>query len=152
MNLKEFFEREARNIVKTQKSLLTNKKGVAQSDQAPHNAASTIKRKGFDHWLKATDETRKNVFQFETTPSRMTLFASEEKHSGRYPYMTKSGKKIGQAKNPPKYSQLIEWHTRTYSGFYRGIPAGSQFPQRLKAEIVRQLGNNIQTRFRKFFK
>jgi hypothetical protein len=146
LNLKAFFEKEAKNIVATQKRLLSNKKGVAM-DFAPHNAVSTAKAKGFDHWLKATDETRKNAFQYETAPNRMTLYASDKPHSGKRMYKGQ----IKQGKSHPKFEQLIEWHTDEYSGFYKGIPAGSQFGERLKTEIHRQLDVTVKTRFKKFF-
>lgn len=147
LNLKAFFEQQGKSLVKTQKTLLANKKGVAQTDQAPHNAPSTIKAKGFDHWLKATDETHQNVFQYEAESNRLTLFASTAQHSGKRMYKGQ----IKQGKSHPRFEQLIAWHTTGYSGFYNGLPSGTQFFEKLKVEINRQLGENVQTRFKKYF-
>jgi hypothetical protein len=134
INLKKFFKKEIKkNILGTYKtpyptyrSLMRMKKGV-RLDHAPHNAPSTIKKKGFDHWMVETGELAKDGFEYSTKPLAMLIVASHKKHSSKY-------------KNPPSYHSLFYWHNQHgYSGIFERLPVGSQFPKRLEKEVLRQM-------------
>lgn len=144
INLKAFFDKEARkSLIPAQKKMITEKRGV-RMDAAPINKPSTVKQKGFDHWLKATDETRRTGFEFESTPNRLTLFANENRHSGRRMY---KGEIKASKREGPQYSKLIEWHTDKYSGLYTQLPVGSRFPERMVTEIYSQIAAQARTHF-----
>jgi len=133
-DLTHFFIREAtRSLIPAQKRLIATKRGVALDD-APHNKPSTIKQKGFDHWLYETGETKKNVFKYKAGRRSLTLYASDDQHS-----------------KGPAYSSLIDWHTQNYSGLFQQLPHGSAFPVRLAKEIYKQVKPKIYKEFvRKF--
>lgn len=157
VNLKVFFDKEAKTIIASYKSLLTKKQGVSL-DPAPKNAPATIRKKGKDHWLVDTGETRREGFAFITQPTRMVIYASGKKHSGRYTQMLvpEGGKKkrgqwqiptrkvIRQGKSKPTYRQIFRWHNQKgYSGIFGKLPVGSGFPKRFVAEVVKQLRPQI---------
>ena len=135
LDLRNFFSNEARrNLIPAQKRLIETKRGVAL-DSAPDNAPATVKRKGgLNHWLKDTGETKRNVFQFEAGRTKLTLYASESHH-----------------KKWPTYAQLIEWHTKKYSGLFQTLPRGSAFPVRLAREVQRQAKTQIYKMFKAKF-
>ena len=132
LKLKDFFIQESRkNLIPAQKRLLENKRGV-KLDNAPSNKPSTIKRKGFDHWLKDTGKTKENAFEFSATDTTLSLFVSEKPHP-KSPNVT--------------YRDLLDWHTDRYSGFYEQLPQGSLFPVRLYKEVQRQIVPQIDKGF-----
>jgi len=157
VNLKVFFDKEAKGIIASYRRLLTMKQGVSL-DPAPHNAPATIRKKGKDHWLVDTGETKREGFEFITTPNRLVIYASGKKHSGRYTQMLVpegSQRKRGQwriptrkvtrqGKSRPTYRQIFRWHNqKNYSGIFGKLPVGSKFPQRFVAEVVKQLRPQI---------
>jgi hypothetical protein len=136
IDLKRFFKKEIKkNILGTYKtpyptyrSLMRMKKGV-RLDHAPSNKPSTIKKKGFDHWMVETGELATHGFVYSTKPLSLLISASQRKHSSKYA-------------NPPSYHNLFNWHNQHgYSGIFEKLPVGSQFPKRLEKEIMRQMKN-----------
>lgn len=147
LDLTRFFEKECKTLIASYKGLLTRKQGIAL-DNAPSNKESTIKRKGKDHWLVDTGETRRKGFLSEANRLKMKVYANTAKHSGRSTYMTKSeGKKIYVKKDPPTYEQIFLWHNTAndrYSGIFQMIPAGSKLFERLDKEINKQVQDQIK--------
>lgn len=124
-NFKVFFEKEAKILIRKYKSLITQKRGI-RDDSAPANKPSTIKQKGFDHWLLDTGDLRANGFDSDAQSMELTVFAKKERHRG----------------SRVSYEQLFEWHTKKYSGIF-GLPIGSQFQQRLYREYFRQTQEHL---------
>jgi len=156
LNFKKFFTKEAKqNIIgkpntsfPTYKSLLNSKRGI-NLDHAPSNAKSTQKKKGKDHWLVSTGETMKTGFKFGAKPLKLIVFASGNKHSGKYLY--KGGSAVGKAKNPPTYRSLFRWHNQEgYSGVFHKLPRGSQFFKRLAKEADRQVEKQLVKQTKNF--
>ena len=130
LDLTHFFINEAtRKLIPAQKRLIETKRGVSL-DSAPHNKPATVKKKGFDHWLRDSGELKKNVFQYKASKTSLTLYASDAKHT-----------------KGPLYSELIDWHTQTYSGLFETLPRGSAFPVRLAKEVHKQATPQIYKMF-----
>lgn len=159
LKLKNFFIKESKTLIKSYKGLISKKKGVAM-DRAPSNKPSTVKKKGKDHWLVDTGETKERGFAFQATDTKMRVFAPDEKHSGRSTYITRrggqpTGKKIYKSMNPPTYLQLFAWHNTAggrYSGVFQKVPVGSLLFDRLDTEIEKQFNSYIKNDFIKKFR
>jgi hypothetical protein len=146
LNLKSFFAKEGNTIVKSYKRLLSTKRGV-ENDSAPPNAASTVKKKGFSHWLQDTGETKKEGFKSKTTSSRLLIFASGKRHSGKY---TSGGKRKTRSGSKPTYRELFEYHNKDrYSGVFGQLPVGSNTIKKLDKEVTKQLNEYIDKNFPK---
>jgi hypothetical protein len=170
LDFTKFFQDEAKKLIASYRRLLTQKKGI-RMDAAPHNADSTVERKGKDHWMIDTRDLYKNGFKSSASKDRMIVQASDEKHSGRYTYMgvpgghkgqrpyvrrAKTQKRTYQKRNIakiPTYKQLFLWHNKKgYSGIFGQFPAGSRFPSRFKKELNRQLDPQFKNEFSKRIK
>lgn len=171
LNLKKFFNREGRLLRGQYKRLLTIKRGRA-NDDAPNNELSTVIRKGKDHWLVDTGETKDKGIGLTASRNSLRIYAKDSKHSGDRTYMGVKGGHKGRKKGVirkknekrtvnygkgPKYSELYKWHnmggdpsakfnhTERYSGIFVRWPIGSKFPKRMGAEVKRQLRKQITT-------
>jgi len=141
LNMKPFFQKESINIIKAYKNLIARRQGV-RLDDAPNNAPSTAKSKGKNHWLVNTGETKNRGFAKTITRLVLIIFASKDKHSGRY---YADGKKH-KRKNPPSYEKIFEWHNTAggrYSGVFQELPAGSQTLNKMEKDIVKQFNKHI---------
>ena len=159
LKLKNFFIRESQTLIKSYKSLISRKQGVAL-DKAPSNKPSTVKKKGKDHWMLDTGELKNKGFAFQTTNTKMKVYAPNISHSGRSTYITRKGgqpigKKIYKSKSPPTLRQLFEWHNTAdgqYSGIFQRVPVGSKLFDRLDTEIEKQFNSYIKNDFIKNFR
>jgi len=139
-----FFRAESKKIIASYKKLITTRRGVL-NDDAPHNAKSTQLRKGKDHWLVDTGETKQRGFKSLVRKTRLLIYASGERHSPR----RSKNPRIGTiAKPAPSYRQLFRWHghgskNKEYSGIFVKLPRESQFPRRFVMEGIRQLKPQI---------
>ena len=87
-----------------------------------------------------TGETMRKGILFKAGKRDLLVYASEQSHSGRSFRMTKKGKRPFRQKNPPTYKQIFQWNNAVgYSGIFRQLPVGSQFPKRLIAEVGKQM-------------
>ena len=148
-----FFRAESKKIIASYKRLIAIRRGVS-NDNAPHNAPSTRMRKGKDHWLVDTGETKKNGFNSIVRPKRLLIFASGERHSARRSKHPRHGT---ISKPGPTYRQLFRWHghgsnKKRYSGVFGKLPSGSQFPQRFVNEAARQIRPQIARQLTKRIK
>lgn len=142
IKLKRFLEKEAGIIITTYKRLLSVKRGH-RNDNAPSNAKKTIIRKGKNHWMVATGETKKKGFDSKVSKRgsgryNLMVFASGKKHSGKYVY----GGSVLQGKSKPTYRSIFRWNN-TADGRYSGVfgdklPVNSKFPERLSKEVGKQ--------------
>lgn len=170
LDFTRFFQDEAKKLVSSYRRLLTQKKGI-RMDPAPSNAPSVIARKGKDHWMMDTGDLYKRGFRIFASRDTMRVYASDEKHSGRYTYMGVPGGHKGQRRGVrrprtekrtyqrhntakiPTFEQLFMWHNKNrYSGIFGQFPAGSRFPSRFKKELnnqlMPQLGDAFSKRYR----
>ena len=124
INLKSFFEREAKILIKAYKNLMSRRQGV-RLDSAPHNKASTIKRKGKDHWLVDSGNLRDKGFESKTTKISLEVYASRKPHKNR---------------NDVSYEELFKLHNQKgYSGIFGELPVGSGLEKRLIKELDAQI-------------
>jgi len=160
LNFSKFFQKEAKNLASQYKRLLSNKQGVmigtaGRIDSAPHNRPFTIMKKGFDHWLVATGETRDKGILFKSGKWFMTVFASDKQHSGKYMDKRKIREPGPDSPSPPTYKELFERHNTAdgrYSGIFGGMPKGTAFFQRFQKEFERQLIPQIKKELKKTIK
>ena len=143
VDFREFFTREAsRNLIPTLKKLMTQKRGVAQ-DPSPANAPRTVMRKGKNHWLVDTGETRRNAFRFAVRPDELLIYPGGARHSGKH---TSHGK-IKHSKGPnPTYRDIFRWHNTgkgRYSGIFGKVPSRSDVFRRILKEYNRQVEPQI---------
>jgi len=136
LNLMQFFLQEAKTLISQYKSLLTRRLGVGR-DTAPRNKPSTIKRKGFDHWLVDSGDTKRKGFLSTVTRLTMRVFASKQRHKNR---------------GDVSYEKLFELHNTAgdrYSGIFGSVPYGSKIFIRMDKEIVKQTNKFIAKRLPK---
>lgn len=137
-NLYNFLRREGETLIKSYQRLIQTRKGISL-DSAPHNAAATVKRKGKDHWMVDTGKLKRSGFKMMAWPMRLKVYASPEVHT--------HGKK-----RDVTYEDLFIWHNqghagKTYSGVFNKFPAGSRFPERLSAEVYKQMRPQLEKAF-----
>jgi len=135
LDLRDFFEVEGDKIIRAYKGLLRKKRGIAQDD-APSNEPSTVKRKGFNHWMKDTGKTISRGFQ-KLVPSKTKLIvqASPLKHPKR---------------SDVSYHDIFDLHNKvdkktgkSYSGVFGQLPVGSRTIQRMNKEMIKQVDKHI---------
>ena len=136
LDLTTLFTQEAKNIISAYKSLLTRRIGT-RGDAAPSNKPSTIKRKGKDHWMVDSGNTKNSGFLSKVGKTIMSIFASQQRH-----------------KNRPdvSYEKLFQLHNTAngrYSGVFGQAPAGSKIFERMDKEIVKQTNKFIEKRLPK---
>lgn len=167
LDFTRFFQQEAPRLIGHYKRLLTIKRGV-MNDNAPPNAPATIRKKGKNHWLVDTGETKTHGFDFRVKPKRLLIFASGNRHSGRYTQMLVpegSKRKRGQSRiptrrvirqrngTPPTYRQIFRWHNKEgYSGVFGALPLKSKFFKRMQADALRQVRAQLPDRYPKNIK
>jgi len=171
LDLTKFFRKEAPKIIGSYKRLMTMKRGILQ-DAAPPNAPATIRKKGKDHWLVDTGETKSKGFDYRVSSTRLLIFGSGRRHSGRYTQMLvpEGSKRVrGQSRiptrkvirqrpgTPPTYRQIFRWHNKQgYSGIFGQLPKGSRFYKRMwveaHAQIKSQAGKILPERIKLRFK
>lgn len=137
-NLRNFLQREGLTLIKSYKRLMAVKQGISL-DAAPHNAASTVKRKGKDHWMVDTGKLKRQGFKMQAWPMRLKVYASTDVHT--------HGKKRAVT-----HEDLFQWHNqghagKTYSGVFNKFPAGSRFPERLSTEVFKQMRPQVEKAF-----
>jgi len=137
-NLRNFLAREGKTLITSYQRLMSIRQGVSL-DPAPHNAPSTVKRKGFDKWMIHTGKLRRQGFKMQAWPMRLKVYAFTDVHS--------RGKKRSVS-----YEDLFLWHNqghpgKTYSGVFDKFPAGSRFPERMSAEVYRQMKPQLEKQF-----
>ena len=138
LDLRLFFSQATKTLIASYKNLLSKRQGV-RLDDAPQNANSTIARKGKDHWLVETGETKNRGFLSRFTKTMMEVFASPQRHSG---------KTVGGTtrKNAPSYEKIFGmWNTAggRYSGIFGQVPANSRLFQRLDKEMNIQFQKHL---------
>ena len=129
LDMLPFFTIEAPKIIRSYKNLLNKKQGV-RLDQAPSNKASTIKKKGKDHWFKDSGKTIQKGFDSIANKLKLVIFASKNRH-------TKA-----RRKDPPTYEKLFQYHNTAnnrYSGVFGSLPVGSKTLQRMNKEMTKQV-------------
>jgi len=142
-NLRNFLQREGLTLIKSYQRLMATRKGISL-DPAPNNAASTIKRKGKNHWMVDTGKLKRQGFKMLAWPMRLKVYASEDVHT--------RGKKRAVT-----YEDLFNWHNqghdgKRYSGVFDKFPAGSKFPDRLSTEVYKQMRPQIEKEFNRRIK
>lgn len=148
-NLRNFLNREGQTLINSYKRLIATRKGISL-DPAPHNAPATIKRKGFDKWMVHTDKLRRNGFKMLAWPMRLKVYASTDVHSVRV------SKRTGKTWTVT-HEQLFLYHNqghpeKRYSGVFSKFPAGSRFPDRLSAEVYKQMKPQLEKEFKRRIK
>jgi len=154
INMQPILEQEAKKLVSTYRKLLTKKQGI-KKDPAPHNKPATIARKGKDHWLVDTGETKNKGFLFRAGSNYIIVTASNALHSGKYTYMgvpeghigQKKGvhrphtqKRIMQGKKRIPYKRIFSYHNKQgYSGIFQKWPVGSNAIHRIITYYKKEL-------------
>lgn len=143
-NLRPFLAKEGVKLIAAYKRLMQVKQGVSL-DPAPHNAPSTVRRKGFDHWMVHTGKLKRSGFKMQSWPMRLRVYASPDIHSVRV------SKRSGKT-HRVTHEQLFAWHNqghagKTYSGVFSKFPAGSRFPERFSQEVYRQMRPQLEREF-----
>ncbi|MDZ7821556.1 MAG: hypothetical protein U5N26_06945 [Candidatus Marinimicrobia bacterium] len=161
----DFFKYWSVQIIKSYRNLLTQKKGV-QYDKAPSNEPSVQDRKGKDHWMVDTKELYGEGFKSHFTKDKLRVYASKERHSGRYTYMGVPGGHKGQKPyvrrarterrikqrrgEQPTYEQLFMWHNKKgYSGIFGRLAKDSKFVKEFSREANKQIKTQLPKEMRK---
>ncbi len=136
IKLKSFFERESTIFINQIKTKISQKKGI-DNDPAPQNKPSTVKRKGKNHWLFDTGETKKNAFKKSASNTGFIIRLSNKRHSGTR--NTPAGKR--KYKTKARYSDIMDWvgADERYSGAVLAFTKGSRFRDRLTRVTHRQV-------------
>lgn len=142
LNLLSFFAKEAKNLRTVYKRLLSNKRGIA-NDTAPSNAPSTVRKKGKNHWLIDTAETKNKGILYDAKNDGFKVYASDKTHSGAYLY---KGQRKRRKNSEISYREIFELHNqKNYSGIFGDeLPAQSKFPDRFERELLRQIKPQLE--------
>lgn len=148
-NLRNFLRQEGATLVRSYQRLIATRKGISL-DPAPHNAPSTVKRKGKDHWMVHTGTLKRDGFKMQAWPMRLKVYASTEVHSRRV------SKRTGRT-HTVTHEQLFLYHNqghpdKPYSGVFNKFPAGSRFPERMSREVYKQMRPQLEKAFTKRIK